>query len=234
MAVEFPVARKIDLGKNDAGTAAVFDRPESADVGRVGSHELIDTPDRMLRAGEAELIFSFRKNLVQERLHAIFKAAAIGATGLGEDEAAAIDVVSELLFKPFEFGGLAATDEQDRRLQQVFHRRRLRIDDLPSEIEPPLSFDERGEIGDGARVTIPIFVRAMLHLCHEHGSTAFGQEQKSQRCSNVGIVLGVSFAEPFVAEGVLAADEILGAGAVPIMVADEAAGREPPHAFQSV
>ena len=66
------------------------------------------------------------------------------------------------------------------------------------------------------------------------GRRPLDKKQQRQRGADVRIALGVPAAVPVVRERILLADEKLGAFAVPIVVADEAAGGEPAGALQAV
>src|SRR6188508_884179 len=97
-------------------------------------------PDRMFRRQETQSVFLLWKDLGHELAEALFELAA-AATGLAQDEPAAVDVIAQaLLLLGSELRRLSAVNEQHGGLQQVFDRGRRRIDDLPGQVALPFLF----------------------------------------------------------------------------------------------
>ena len=66
------------------------------------------------------------------------------------------------------------------------------------------------------------------------GPAAFGEEQQRHRGADARVAFGVPVSFPVVRERILFADQELGAFAIPIVFADEAAGGEAAGAFEAV
>ncbi len=111
------------------------------------------------------------------------------AAGLGEDEAALLDVVAEvLLAERGEFGGLVAVEEEDGGLQQVLDGGDVGVDDLPGEQVLPVSGDDADEVADVVVVVIPVAPGGVAGLLMRTGGSAFGQKQKGEAGGDGGLV----------------------------------------------
>ena len=88
-----PVAGEV-LGRVDHdGAAAVLDAPERVDV---GGEQVLGPPDRVVLGEGLELVLVLGEDLLHEPLEAVVELAG-AAAGLGEEEAALLDVVAEVL-----------------------------------------------------------------------------------------------------------------------------------------
>ena len=118
-----PVAGEV-LGRvDDDGAAAVLDAPERIDV---GVQQVLGPPDRVLLGEGPELVLVLGEDLLHEPLEAVVELRG-AAAGVGEEEAALLDVVAEVLPRGVvELGGLVAVEEEDRAPGAGRRRRRRR------------------------------------------------------------------------------------------------------------
>ena len=92
-----PVAGEVLGGIDDDGAAAVLDAPEG--IGARGQ-EVLGPPDGVVLGKGPELVLLLGEELLHELLEAGVELGA-GAAGVGEEEAALLDVVAEVLAGPW-------------------------------------------------------------------------------------------------------------------------------------
>ena len=105
---------------------------------------------------------------------------------------------------------------------------------MPSETEAPGFFGVLGEMGGIAAMLIPDVAFAVLDLGHDDRAAAFGKKQQRHRGADAWLAFGVPVSFPIVRERILFADQDLGAFAIPIVIADEATGRESAGTLEAV
>ena len=93
---QLPVARQIVVAEDDARAAAVLDAPQPADVGRVGPHESCIRQIGWPGVTRLQLVLGFGKDAAINWRKPASNRLRVAAAGLGEDEAAAVDVVAQL------------------------------------------------------------------------------------------------------------------------------------------
>jgi hypothetical protein len=193
---ELPVTRQVLRRVDDRRAAAILDRPQLAEVGRLGPHPLFHVPERMAGRHLRELVFRLREDRGHQLPKALVEATRITAAGLGEDESTAVDIVAELVGKRLEVERLAAADVKHRRLEQIFDAGVLGIDGLPGEAEFPGLLRVGGEVGRVATVLIPLARRAVFKLGHHDGPPPLGEEQQRERGRHVRLLFDVPIAAP--------------------------------------
>ena len=156
-----------------------------------------------------QLVFGLGKHGGHQLAKTFVEALGVAATGLGEDESAAVDVVAKLFGVRQQVRRLAAADVQHGRLQQVFDGGGRRVHHLPREAELPGFFGVGGEIGGIAAVLVPFVAVAVLELGDDDRPAAFGEEQQRHRGADVRVALGVPTAFPVVRERILFVDQAI-------------------------
>ena len=122
---QLPIARQILRRINDAGAAADVDPPQRL-FEETGIDFLVRVPGRMVGRQRTQFQVRLGKHLGHQLAKAPIEIAA-AATLLGKQESAAVDVHPQPLdLGVGELRRVAAVDEQDRRLQQIFDRGHLR------------------------------------------------------------------------------------------------------------
>ena len=130
-------------------------------------------------------------------------------------------------------GALVAVEEEDRRLEQVLDRRVGRVDDLPGQQVLPVAGDDADEVADVVGVVVPVVDRQVAELVDQDRRPALGQEQQREARRQDRVVLD-QCALPEAGELVLVVDQLLGAEAIPVVLAEEPDAREPAGPLQAV
>ena len=122
----------------------------------LGAQHVLAAPDRMIFRKRTQLVVLFGKDLFHELFEAGVELAA-AAAGVGEDEAALLDEVPEVLpCQSSEFGRLVAVEEDDRRLEQLGNAGDGGIDDLPGEQVFPVVRNDVHDVSNVVRVVVPV------------------------------------------------------------------------------
>ena len=125
----------------------------------------------------SELVLFLGEELLHELLEAGIELGA-GAAGVGEQEAALLDVLAEVLLGlGTELGDAVAIEEDDGGLEEVGDGGESGIDDLPGEQVFPVARDDRDEVADVIGVVVPVAAGPVAELVDQHRGAALGQKQ---------------------------------------------------------
>ena len=200
-------------------------------------HDLLGVPGGVLGRQQPQGVFRLGEDLLHELSQPAIEAGAARAAGLGEHEAPLVDVAAQA---GGGFGSqievLPTRQPEHRGLQHVVASSRRRVEDVPGEsggvVGPPARLDVLDEVGDVVAVAIPVVVRGVAALGHDHRPTALGEEEQGEARRDDRLL------EPrrdeLAGERVLFADEHPGSLEIPVGLADVAAGGESADPFEAV
>ena len=132
-----------------------------------------------------------------------------------------------------ELGGLVPVEEDDGGLEQVGDGGDGGVDDLPGQEVLPVAGDDGDEVADVVGVVVPVAAGAVAELVDQDRGAALGQEQEREARRDDLVALDHG-ALPESREPVLLVHQLLGAQAIPVVLAEEADAPQPAGPLQAV
>ena len=180
-----------------------------------------------------ELVLLLGEDLLHQLLEALVELRT-AAAGVGEDEAPLLDELAEVLpGRGGELGRVVAVEEE-RSGPGAGPATVAVVGSTTCQVSRclPVAGDDADEVADVVGVVVPVAAGAVAELVDQDRRAALGQEQQREaRRHQLVLLVGPA---PEARELVLVVDQLLGAQAIPVVLAEEPDAGEPPGPLQSV